>query len=221
MKKSLLLSAALVVGLTGCGSGSAGEGAVPAATENPAAAPASSAPAALPAAFGPGEYYFEYKGATGRITLPSKPDAEIEEIRDMAGAGPVTYATVKVDNRKGTEHINMYEISVYSPEGEKFTFSGAASALDNWEIDSEVVGTDAYNRKVDVYNKHIEGADPLQVQDFVMVGQFAELPKEFTGMNVMPTGGFDSVLAVPEELKDQYAQMTQDVAQHLDAPPMD
>lgn len=226
MRKSLLVSAALLVGLTGCGQeGPATITPETAPGETTAAAPPSEetspSASALPTTFGAGEYYFEYMGATGTITMPSDPVADVEEIREMAGVDPVTYATVKVDNRKGSEYINMYGISVYSPAGEEFEFVDASSAIADWPIDSEVVGVDAYNRSVDVNNKYLDGADPLQVKEFVMVGQFPELPEEFAGISVMPSGGFDSVLAVPEHLKDQFGEMNPEVGPQPDAPPMD
>lgn len=57
----------------------------------------------------PGTYTFENAtGAKGTMQFPGKPDAEIERLRTLApGAPKVTYLTVKVDSRQGTEAVNI------------------------------------------------------------------------------------------------------------------
>lgn len=75
-------------------------------------------------------------GGTIRFTLPTPSSdpavADIEAFRKKTGAAPVTYLVADVDNRKGTEQINMYGVSAYDADGKEYAFSRAATVFDEW-----------------------------------------------------------------------------------------
>lgn len=182
--KRFLLPAVLVLSATGCASSA------PAAEPAPAPVTTSEAPVVLK----PGAYSFETAaGAKGTISLPGKPDAGVEALR-VLGKGPkVTYVTVKVDNRAGTESLNMYGVSVFTPAGEEVKYEGASTYISN--ITPDDAPSEIYNQFVEGHNKHIASVNPKAVGEFVLTGP--EVPAEFTGVTVYPNGAYDPVEATP------------------------
>jgi hypothetical protein len=146
---------------------------------------------------GPGEYTFTADGGgTGTLQLPASPVAEIEELRLIVNAPPVTYISAAVDNRDGTKAINMFSMSVFTPEGKEVKYGRVSAYVDDLR---SMLPADApshvFNKFVDVSNAYLDDASPLEVKDFVMVGP--EVPEKITGISVYPTGGFPPVIAEP------------------------
>ena len=143
-----------------------------------------------------GTYTFEtVDGATGTIEIPGKPDPEVEALRKLVKAPAVTYLTAKVDNRKGTEYVNMYQVSIYTPAGEELTYTGADEYIN--DITPSDAPSETYNKFIHLGNKLNDGADPLQVKEFVLTGP--ALPAEFSGVSMYPTGGYNPVNALPKQ----------------------
>lgn len=78
-------------------------------------------------------------GAQLTMTVGAQPgdDEEVawlEEYREDAGAEPVAYVVTDVDNRDGSELINMYSITFYDEEGNASTCEGPDTFVDEtWE----------------------------------------------------------------------------------------
>lgn len=196
MKGCTATGIVLVLLLTGCG-GSADAPSTQPVNDNPSGV--DSQPPPTKRIMGPGKYTFTSKeGGKGVLQVPAPPDPQVEELRMLAGGEPVTYITAAIDNRDGTESINMYRINIYTPEGQEMRYVSVLAYID--EIQPRLP-TDApaatYNKFVDYYNAHLDGAAPLQVKDFVMVGP--QVPDEITGITVYPTGGFNPVQAEPAQ----------------------
>jgi hypothetical protein len=143
---------------------------------------------------GPGDYTFENAtGTVGTMSIPGTPDPEIEKLRALINGEPTTYLTVKVDNRKGITGVNMYGISIYTPDGQELKYVNASNYI------SEMRPSDApaaiYNQFIDLGNQHGDMANPLEVKDFVMVGP--PVPAVISGVTVYPTGGYGEVNALP------------------------
>lgn len=180
----------LVLLATGCAS--------PASTSAPATdfatvgATAEGTP--TPVVMGPGEYTFENAtGAKGTIAIPGKPDPEIEKLRALVKGKPTTYITVKVDNRQGTTGVNMYGISIFTPEGEELQYKNADTYIDS--LRPSDAPAEVYNQFIEAGNKHMAMAKPKAVKEFVMTGP--ALPDTFTAVTIYPTGGADPVDALP------------------------
>ncbi|UXN31026.1 hypothetical protein [Glutamicibacter sp. M10] len=132
--------------------------------------------------------------------------SEIEAYRKDTGADPVTYLIAEVDNRKGTEFVNMYEVSAYDEEGNKYEFSTVSEHISEWgptytadyeyvmpdgsEL-SETEGQALNNRGVDLHNKFLDGVDPAERGTIVMLSEDVDLPSEFTRVAVHPSGGMN------------------------------
>jgi hypothetical protein len=142
----------------------------------------------------PGSFTFENAtGAKGTMEIPGKPDPEIERLRALVKGPKVTYLTVHVDNRQGTEAVNMYGVSIFTPAGEELKYTGADKYIDS--IRPGDAPAEVYNQFIAAGNKHIEMANPKGVKDFVLTGP--AVPTEITGVTVYPTGISDPVEAAP------------------------
>jgi hypothetical protein len=127
------------------------------------------------------------------MSIPGKPDPEIEKLRALGKGPAVTYLTVHVDNRQGSVGVNMYGVSIFDPAGEEYKYTNAdayISAITPSDAPAEV-----YNQFIEAGNKHMELAKPHAVKDFVLTGP--ALPKTFTAVTVYPTGISDPIDAVP------------------------
>jgi len=185
---------ALLFVLTGCEGGFDSDATRPASDSS--SMPAAPTPA-LKRTTGPGAYTFTADGGgTGTLQLPAAPVPEIEELRSIVNAPPITYISAAVDNRDGTKAINMFSLSVFTPEGKEVKYSGVSAYVDDLR---SMLPADApshvFNKFVDVSNAYLDDASPLEVKDFVMVGP--EVPDRITGISVYPTGGFPPVKAEP------------------------
>lgn len=176
---------------TGCAA-PASSPAPPTETTAEYTAPESTPPA--PVVMGPGEYTWENAtGAKGTMTIPGKPDPEIEKLRTLAKGKPTTYITVKVDNRQGTTGVNMYGISIFTPEGDELQYKNADVYIDS--LRPSDAPAEVYNQFIEASNKHGAMAKPKAVKEFVMTGP--ALPKSFTAVTVYPTGISGPVDASP------------------------
>lgn len=183
MKRVLLPLGVAALVLSGCSGSDASE---------PVVSPSSAAPS--PSAteeavtLGPGSFTFETpSGATGTLEVPGAPNPDIESMRVEVGAPEVTYLTGNLDNRAGSEAFDVYTISVYDMEGNKYDYMPAQDYIGDITPDSEVVGTDVYNRYIEAYNNASTVIDALERKDFVMVGP--EMPDEIAGVSV--SNGFE------------------------------
>lgn len=142
-------------------------------------------------------YGLSENGGDFVIATEVNPVAELEEYRERAGGEPVTYMSVDVDNREGTENINMYQVAVYDAAGNEYLFEGADKAVDIWQSNLDEAGDDeGYRDGTELYNSYInQGAPPHQRSTMILVGD--ELPDEFTAVTAMPRGVFEVTPTTP------------------------
>lgn len=144
----------------------------------------------------PGAYTFENAtGTVGTLSIPGTPDPEIEKLRTFVGGKPITYLTVEVDNRKGTVGVNMYGVSIFTPDGQELKYVNADSYINAMRPAN--APADVYNQFFELGNKHVGMAKPLATKDFVLVGP--AVPEVITGVTVYPTGGANPVHALPAD----------------------
>lgn len=163
--------------------------------QSPAQAPPTTQEAAQP--FGPGEFTFTADGGgTGVLQLPGTAVPEIEELRKLVKGPAVDYVTARVDNRAGTQPVNMNEIQVFDPDGRQYTYTGAAAYI--WDLQQQLPdGTPVpvYNKYVDLHNQYLDDAAPKEAKDFVLVGE--PVPEQISGVTVYAAGGSNPVEASP------------------------
>lgn len=187
MKRLIAITAAALI-LTGCSAPAASQ---PAAQH---VETLTATPTPTPTVLEPGKFTFtNATGAMGTLEVPGTPDLEIEGLRALAGGEPTTYLTVSVDNRNGTVGVNMYGVSIFTPEGKELKYTGADTYLNSLRPSN--APAKVYNQFIEAGNRHMEMAKPNAVKNFVLVGP--EVPAEFTAITVYPTGMSDPVDATP------------------------
>jgi hypothetical protein len=73
-----------------------------------------------------------------------------------------------VDNRNGTEAVNMRGISIFTPDGQELKYETADSYLDNLRPSN--APAELYNTFIKLGKEHMPASNPLMVKDFVLVG---------------------------------------------------
>ena len=136
----------------------------------------------------------------------------MEALRVKAGGKPVSYLVAEVDNRKGTERVNMYQVDAFDAEGAQYTFSTAADLTSLWGPSYGADGSytmpsgkvldaatgDAMSREAtDLHNAHLNDTEKGEKATIVLASSNATLPTEFTRVSVQPSGGGEGEEAVP------------------------
>lgn len=197
MKKYLLPLGVAALLLSGC-SGESPES-EPAAKDAPASSVPSTASTvdsstATVDAMGSGPYTFDTgMGTVGSLAVPGEAPADVEELRTIIGEQPVAYLTGNLDNREGAEVFDVYAISVFDSEGNKYDYEPVEDYLHS--ITSIEAPDEIYKKYRAAYDKYDSVFDPLERGDFVMVGP--ELPVEIAGVSV--SNGFEDFGAMPAE----------------------
>jgi len=155
-------------------------------------------------------------GADITFTLPTPathPAVKgLEALRVKAGGAPVSYLVAEVDNRKGTERVNMYQVDAFSEDGAQFQFSDAAALTNLWspsygadgsytmpsgKVLDAATGDALQAEATEVYNAHLNDADKGEKTTIVLASSNATLPTEFTRVSVQPSGGGEGEDATP------------------------
>jgi len=155
-------------------------------------------------------------GADITFTLPTPSThpavKDLEALRVKAGGKPVSYLVAEVDNRKGSERVNMYQVDAFDAEGAQYTFSTAADLTSLWGPSYGADGSysmpsgkvldaatgDALSREAtDLHNNLIGDADKGEKATIVLASSNATLPAEFTRVSVQPSGGGEGEDATP------------------------
>jgi hypothetical protein len=196
-----------VLALVGCSS--------PAAQDGPTSGPTTPAttsivtPTPTASTLPAGKFNLTTKsGADITFTLPTPATdpavADLEAYRVKVHGAPVSYLVADVDNRKGTERINMYMVSAFNEEGRQYTFSTVTDAVDTWkpsyqadgtylmpngEVLSDAAGTPLSNQATELYNANINDADVAERTTIILASTDTDLPDAFTRVSVLPSGG--------------------------------
>lgn len=163
------------------------------------------------------EYLFiSSANAEGSIKFVESDDprvADIDKYLKMTGTKEAMYLEVEVDNRKGTEVANMYEVTFYDPEGVGYRFEKAMNLVDLYSPVENSDGTywtgDGFKEltkseystlkqmSVSMDKELTWALDPMEKGTFILVAPHdgVPTPTEFEGVQVMAHGVFDEVRA--------------------------
>lgn len=198
------VAAAMIV-MAGCSATpapapSTATGAAPVTDSAPAeTAPAESAPMdEMPSVFSQGDFYFvSTDNVVGKFTIPGKKPADLETLRNAAGAPPVSYLSVKLDARQATDGANMYSLTLFDPDGKKYVFNQVSETIGEWRDMNDPDDVDLYNRYVDAENAEAYHVEVAEVGTIRMVSTSTTLPTEITRVAVEPLGMGDETEAYP------------------------
>ena len=169
-----------------------------------------------------GEYTAQAEaGGTITMNIPADPAdktlTEIEEYREAVNAAPVTYLTADVDNRNGTDSVNMWKVEVFDEEGNSYEFNGVSEYVSDigpetdWAsedesytlIDGTEISKDEYfdlnSISTDLHNEHLHGASAAERKTMILVYEGTDLPDEYTRVAVQPGPFGETVEAYPTD----------------------
>jgi len=167
-----------------------------------------------------GEYeVYSMEGAHIVFNLPTAVDspevAAIEDYRQAAKIGTLTYVIADVDNREGTDSVNMYGISVFDKDGNEYEFKTVDMALYDWSpewtADDQYFYADGTEMSEQEYWRIDEMAWGLEENltdyvkasgrgEMILVYEGDDLPDEFTRVAVLPNGAFEETEAFPTDM---------------------
>ncbi|VEI49331.1 hypothetical protein [Kocuria rosea] len=194
MRKSLIVVPAMLL-VASCAAEPVSED--PAQQDTPqVVGPPTSAPAPKPITLDePRTFEFlNDSGTVGSLTIPGEPYAPMDEFLSLVGeTDPVTYATMDVDNRNASDEYGLYEVNLYTPEGEQFTLQG----LNNEVVErSEETPEAAQPISTEITDEFFEDTAVGQRRtEYVVTDE--SLPNEVTRVEVVQTGG-SAVQVYPE-----------------------
>ena len=191
--------------------------AAPAATTTPAPVTAEATPTPTATTLPAGKFKLTtLSGADITFTLPtpaSHPAVKaIEAYRVKAGGKPVAYLVAEVDNRNGTDSVNMYQVNAFDADGKEYTFSTITEAISSWSPSygedykytsaagkplDDATGDALQREGVALHNEHLSGADVAEKATLILQSPTTELPSEFTRVCVQPSGGGEGEDATP------------------------
>lgn len=128
------------------------------------------------------------------------------------GGRPVSYVVADVDNRTGSEPVNMYQINAFDEEGREYTFGVVTEVVETWKPtyrndfeyklpDGRVVDHAAASALSDegseLSDASLSGADVAERAKVVLASADVDLPEEFLKVSVQPSGSGQGEAAIP------------------------
>jgi hypothetical protein len=117
---------------------------------------------------GPGEYSFEVGGASGVVSLPGKPDADVAGAVAVAKAPKPVYVSVAVDNRNGSADLMPGAVNAYTVDGTKVSYQAAYQYLNT--LDDGSLPVEDGNKIIAAYNKVNDPVSIGESRTVTMVG---------------------------------------------------
>ncbi|WP_323960512.1 hypothetical protein GC088_03340 [Arthrobacter sp. JZ12] len=161
-------------------------------------------------------------GATLTVELPAAGPDDIEQLRTDLKVEPVSYAKVHIDNRKGTEEVSVYLVTIYDENGTAYEFQDLSVyhvadwgphytdalggvegtygyTLTDGTILDETVGDDLSRRSTTLQNQYLNAtnASKLEVSTGWLASTTTKLPERITGITIQPQGLGDEVPMTP------------------------
>src|SRR5699024_3053249 len=122
---------------------------------------------------GPGVYQAELmSGGTATVAVPGQAPADLEEFREKAGADPVGYLVVEVDNTDGTDEAMIFEAEVVDSEGKTYTYEEVMSGMDGWTGNNY----DLMDEEMELWDKYPYSTRPSAKNTVPLIGP--EVPED-------------------------------------------
>ena len=109
-------------------------------------------------------------GATGTVTFGTEPDPLISEAAEIAGAGPLTWATVETDNRQGTDTVSVQSLLLFTEDGQTIEMPTGCGQVTTWDEAND----DPYTNRLNDIAWECESPD-------ASVGEVASKPVVYEG----------------------------------------
>ena len=126
---------------------------------------------------GPGVYQAELmSGGTATVAVPGTGPEDIEQFRKDAGADPVGYLVIEVDNTEGSEEAMVFEAEIVDSEGKTYTYEEVMSGMDGWTGNN----FDLLDRELELWDKYPYSTRPSAKNTVPLIGP--EVPEDIVSV---------------------------------------
>lgn len=126
---------------------------------------------------GPGVYQAPIgEGGIATVAVPGTGPEDIEQFRKDAGADPVGYLVVEVDNTEGTEEAMVFEAEIVDSEGKTYTYEEVMSGMSDWSGDN----FDLLERELELWEKYPYSTRPSAKNTVPLIGP--EVPEDIVSV---------------------------------------
>lgn len=130
---------------------------------------------------GPGVYQAPLtSGGTATVAVPGTGPEDLEQFRKDAGADPVGYLVVEVDNTEGTEEAMVFEAEVVDSEGKTYTYEEVTTSTYDWIGSSASI--EMMDRQMELWDKYPYSTRPSAKNTVPLVGP--EVPEDIVSVFV-------------------------------------
>lgn len=161
-------------------------------------------------------------GAEITVEMPAAGPSEVEQLRADLKVDPVSYAMVHIDNRKGTEEVSVYLVTIYDEAGTAYEFRDLSVyhvaewgphytdalggvegtygyTLGDGTVLDESVGDELSRRSTTIHNHYLNATNvsKLEVSTGWLASAATELPERITGITIQPHGLAEEVPMSP------------------------
>ena len=128
---------------------------------------------------GPGVYQAELmSGGTATVAVPGTGPEDIEQFRKDAGADPVGYLVIEVDNTEGSEEAMVFEAEVVDSEGKTYTYEEVIAGMEGWSGNNY----DLMDREMELWDKYPYSTRPSAKNTVPLIGP--EVPEDVVAVFV-------------------------------------
>lgn len=126
---------------------------------------------------GPGVYQADLmSGGTATVAVPGTGPEDIEQFRKDAGADPVGYLVIEVDNTEGSEEAMVFEAEIVDSEGKTYTYEEVMSGMSGWTGDNY----DLLERELELWEKYPYSTRPSAKNTVPLIGP--EVPEDIVSV---------------------------------------
>lgn len=116
---------------------------------------------------GPGVYQAELmSGGTATVAVPGEAPADLEAFREKAGADPVGYLVVEVDNTSGADEAMVFEAEIVDSEGKTHTYEEVMSGMQGWTGENY----DLMEEEMELWEKYPYSTRPSAINTVPLIG---------------------------------------------------
>lgn len=128
---------------------------------------------------GPGVYQAELmSGGTATVAVPGTGPEDLEQFRKDAGADPVGYLVVEVDNTEGTDEAMIFEAEIVDSEGKTYTYEEVMTGMSDWTGSNY----DLMDREMELWDKYPYSTRPSAKNTVPLIGP--EVPEDVVSVFV-------------------------------------
>ena len=126
---------------------------------------------------GPGVYQADLmSGGVATVAVPGTGPEDIEQFRKDAGADPVGYLVIEVDNTNGTDEAMVFEAEIVDSEGKTYTYEEVMSGMTGWTGDNY----DLLDRELELWDKYPYSTRPSAKNTVPLIGP--EVPEDIVAV---------------------------------------